>query len=400
MSEEQILAQLRKNRHYLTRLGRDLKLFTVVTDTLTCYRLSDSDELEASDISEIAEALRKCRSAYHGRIDKLFRMSEYLISPEEDPEKFLQGQYFLTPAQDQVKSNLLRDMSDKSGCAFFHISGRPCTGKTLLVYDLAKQLSGSGRTLVICGEEPAGGLLEISGSIDSLDFIFAGDIDSPEKLSGYDFVLVDEAFRTDPETFDRICSAAASYGQKCIFSTDPAAVLTDAERENDIEGRIRSLEPAGEYELSERLRLNMEIDTFIRKLKHLSYSTDKTFGFEHVSVNYANSIDEARGMIMYFRDKGYVFINARGLSDDSFGDLEEDFGRRHIAGREYSKVVMLMDDSFSYDDAGYLKGIPEPDPERPYPNIFNSVITRVREDLALVILDAPELLSDILTIID
>ena len=94
VGEEHILAQLRKNRHYLTLLGRELMLFTVVTDTLKCYRLSDDGELEATDISEIAKAVRKCSAAYHGRIEKLFRASEYLISPEEDPERFLQGQYF------------------------------------------------------------------------------------------------------------------------------------------------------------------------------------------------------------------------------------------------------------------------------------------------------------------
>ena len=63
-------------------------------------------------------------------------------------------------------------------------------------------------------------------------------------------------------------------------------------------------------------------------------------------------------------------------------------------------MVMLMDSSFSYDGEGYLMGIPKPDPGNPYPNIFYSGITRVREHLALVILDAPELLDNILSILD
>jgi hypothetical protein len=95
-----------------------------------------------------------------------------------------------------------------------------------------------------------------------------------------------------------------------------------------------------------------------------------------------------------------VFINPHRYSDDAFADLDESFGSRHIVGREYSSVVMLMDSSFSYDEAGYLRGIPEPDPEYPYPNIFYSDISRVREHLALVILDDPELLENILSIIE
>ena len=400
VGEDQILAQLRKNRHYLTLLGRDLMLFTVVTDTLACYRLTDDNELEPTEISEIAKAVRRCRTAYHGNIDKLFRASEYLISPEDNPEKFLQGQYFLSPAQDYVKAELLRDISNTSYCAFFHIYGRPCTGKTLLIYDLAKHLSESGRTLITCGEEPSGGLISISESIENLDFISVTKIASPVQISGYDFVLVDEALRIDPVTFDIILNAAETYEQVCIFSTDPSAVLTDPEQENDIAGRIHSLGLAGEYELSERLRLNMEIQTFIKKLRHLGCKTEKTYEFEHVSVNYANNIDEAREIISYFRNKRYLFINAHRHHDDPFADLEESFRYRHVAGREYNSVVMLMDSSFSYDENGYLRGIPEPDPENPYPNLFYPGITCVREHLALVILDAPELLNNILSILD
>ena len=400
VGEDQILAQLIKNRHYLRLLGRELMLFTVVTDTLTCYRLSDDDELEPSDISEIVKALKKCSAAYHGRIDKLFRASEYLISPDEDPDKFLQGQYFLSPAQDYVKASVLRDIANVPYCAFFHIYGRPCTGKTLLLYDLAKQLSGSGRVLITCAEEPSEGLRSISTAIDNLDFIAVSDISSYEQIYEYDFILVDEACRITDTMFDRIVKSAETYEQICIFSTDPDAFLTDSQRENDIGRRIHNLGLTGEYELSEKLRVNMELQTFIMKLKHLNCKTERTYEFEHVSVNYANDTDEARSVIMYFRDKGYVFINAHRYQGDPFEDLDEDFGNRHVAGREYNSVVMLMDKSFSYGDDGYLRGIPEPDPADPYPNIFYSGLTRVREHLALVILDAPALLNNILSILD
>ena len=400
VGEDHILAQLRKNRHYLSLLGRELMLFTVVTDTLTCYRLSDDDELEPISIKDIASAVRKCRAAYHGNIYKLFRTSDYLISPEEDPERFLQGQYFLTPAQDYVKAALLKDIVNAPYCSFFHIYGRPCTGKTLLIYDLAKYLSDSGRTLIIWGEEPSEGLRTISDSIENLDVIVVSEITSADMLSRYDFVFVDEALRIDTSSFDIIVSAAETYEQVCVFSTDPFAVLTDPEQKNNIGGRITGLALTGEYELSERLRVNMEMQTFIMKLKHINCNTEKAYEFEHVSVNYANRIEEAREIIKYFRDKGYVFINSNRYQDNPFADLEESFGYRHVAGREYNSVVMLMDRSFSYDENGYLKGIPEPDPESPYPNIFYSGITRVREHLALVILDAPELLDKILSIFD
>lgn len=61
---------------------------------------------------------------------------------------------------------------------------------------------------------------------------------------------------------------------------------------------------------------------------------------------------------------------------------------------------MLMDSSFEYDKEGFLRGIPQPDPDSPYPNIFYQGITRVRDSLSIVILDAPELLGAVLSIID
>ena len=57
VSEEQIAAQLRKNKHYLTLLGRTLMLFTVVTDSLTCYRRTEEDNPEPVAIGEIVAAI-------------------------------------------------------------------------------------------------------------------------------------------------------------------------------------------------------------------------------------------------------------------------------------------------------------------------------------------------------
>ena len=95
-----------------------------------------------------------------------------------------------------------------------------------------------------------------------------------------------------------------------------------------------------------------------------------------------------------------MFINACRKKDDPFADLDDSAGCDRLIGQEYDKVVMLMDSSFSYDKDGFLKGIPQPDPENIYPNLFYQGITRVREKLALVILDAPELFSKIASIID
>ncbi len=415
VSEEAILAQLRKNRHYLTHLGKRVILFTVVTDTMTCYRLTLSDNLVRSDLREIADMLKKCDAPYDENISRSFRASEYLISPMKNPDKFIRGKYFLTPAQEYVKTELIKsiDSAERSAgsrggrCgSFFHITGRPGTGKTLLLYDLARTLSVSGSTVIIrCGELTEGERI-ISREVSNLDIISADDLGITGELSSYDFVLADEAQRLSTEGFETICRSADACDQVCIFSSDPETVLTTAERDRNIAGRIHALPPAGEFELSERLRMNRELYNFIMTLKNLRHKTDKTYSYEDVSVNYANDIPEAVRLITYFRSRGYVFINActpkHSVNEDGsdpFADIAEEFDVHHIIGREYDKVVMLIDSSFYYDENGYLKGVPEPDPDYIYPNLFYQGITRVREKLALVVLDAPVLLRNILGII-
>ena len=415
VSEEAILAQLRKNRHYLTHLGKRVILFTVVTDTMTCYRLTLSDNLVRSDIREIADMLKKCDAPYDEDISKSFRASEYLISPMNTPDKFIRGKYFLTPAQEYVKTELIRSIdnaenSSEPDCdrrgSFFHITGRPGTGKTLLLYDLARTLSDSGSTVIIrCGQLTEGERI-ISREISNLDIISADDLGISSDIGSYDFVLADEAQRLSIEAFEMIRRSADAGEQICIFSSDPETVLTRTEQGRNIAGRIHALPPAGEFELSERLRMNRELYHFIMTLRNLGHKADKPYAYEDVSVNYANDIPEAVKLITYFRGKGYVFINACAPKitvseegSDPFAELAEEFDVHHIIGREYDKVVMLVDSSFYYDESGYLKGVPEPDPDYIYPNLFYQGITRVREKLSLVILDAPVLLRNILGIL-
>jgi hypothetical protein len=103
VSQEQILGQLLKNRHYLSHLGKRLALYSVVTDSMSCYKLSLNDELVNVDFGEIVSAVRQIKTGYTGHIDNLFRASNYLVSPLNNPSRFIQGEYFLTQAQEQVK---------------------------------------------------------------------------------------------------------------------------------------------------------------------------------------------------------------------------------------------------------------------------------------------------------
>ena len=136
-------------------------------------------------------------------------------------------------------------------------------------------------------------------------------------------------------------------------------------------------------------------------VRNLSHKAKAQIDCTGVELNYANSTKEAQSMVEYYRSKGYVFINYSGATEGEspYAAYEEDFDTHHVIGQEYDKVVMLMDPSFYYDEDGVLQGIPHPDPDYRYPNLFYQGITRVRENLALIVVQAPELFHKIVSIV-
>ena len=399
VSKEQIADQLRKNRYYLGHLGKRILLYTVVTNTLNCYKLSLNDELVPVKIGEVVKAVRMVADGYEESIDNLFRASDYLVSPVNTPTRFIQGEYFLTQAQALIKKNVLNDADAALGCAFFHLTGKPGTGKTLLLYDLAKTLARTGNTLLVHCGKLSRGHERIAKEISQLDIVSSSELKS--SLSDYNYILVDEAHRMLPKEFDFVVDSVRKNSQICVWSTDPEQVLTTTQKEYDIAGRIHRLPPDAEYTLSEKIRTNVEMSSFITCLRNLKQKSKLKSDYADVDVCYANSTQEAQYLLEYYRSREYVFINYTKpeYEQSPYAAYEEDFDTEHVIGQEFDKVVMLMDASFYYDADGMLQGIPHPDPDYLYPNLFYQGVTRVREKLALIVVNAPELFGKIASIL-
>lgn len=399
--ETQIQNQLLKNRYYLSHLGIRLSLYTVETGSFSCYKLTLTGELKRVSLEEIRDAVKNHSAHYLKTIDRYFRPSEYLVSPLTTPKKFIHGEYFLTQAQEQVKKQVLQGAENAAHHAFFHITGKPGTGKTLLIYDIAKALSRYGRTVVIHCDQLSEEQQQISREIDNLRVISSEELDSGTTvLQEYNFLLVDESHRMLEQQFEAVCTSAPENEQVCIFCSDPEQVLTTSEKKRNIVGKIRNLPLVEEFLLSEKLRTNKEMASFILSLKNLDYQPEIPMTYPNVELNYADTVEEARNLLAYYREKQYVFINySRPACHDSpYSDYEEDFDTHHVVGKEFKNVVMLMDDTFYYDENRVLQGIPHPDPDYLYPNLFYQGVTRVQEKLALIVISAPELFREISTI--
>ncbi len=425
---QQIRSQLRRSRHYLAHLGQPMELFTFVADTGQCFRLSEKDRLTPVQVSDLAEAVLRYDKPFLTEIDGLFKPSEYIVSPAGTPEKFLAREYFLTQAQDQVRKDLLEGLKQVSGHAFFSLTGKPGTGKTLLLYDVGRTLAERAQTAILhwgalseghrlinaaeiglsilpwAGPEtrPAGSVLSCEaekagpgGSDGSL--ADAADLDV-DALSSYSYILVDESHRLQPAQFEVLCQAAKDRHQCVIFCLDPEQVLTSAERKNDIAGLIAALPLAGSVTLSERLRGNRELSAFIQQVRDLENRPPAHMDYHNVAIGYAADTAEAEQQLAYYRDLGYVFINYYKNAHNSsnpFAAFEGGYDIYHVIGQEFDRVVMLLDDSFCYTDDGKLEGVPRPDPDLLYPNVFYHGMTRVQEKLALIVFDNEPLFNRI-----
>lgn len=400
---EQILSQLQRNRHYLRHLGKKTLLYSVITDRMAFYKLSLNDELIEVSFDELVDVVKRVETDYYMSIDELFRASNYLVSPFNTPEKFIQGEYFLTQNQEDIKKKVLSE----AGSAFFetylHITGKPGTGKTLLLYDIAKSLAKSGKTLIIHCGKLSDGQRKIGNEIENLSIFPASRLqDDNTTLEQYSYILVDETHRIYPKQFAKICASAKENDQVCIFSSDPEQVLSAKEQRNNIVGKIESLNLTGSYSLSEKIRMNKELHSFILNVQDLNHKPKRPIYYRHVNLNYANTTQEAQDLIAYFRKKGYVFINFSKSNHaySPYSEYEEDYDTHHVIGQEFDGVVMLLDSAFYYDENGILKGNPHPNPDYLYSKLFYQGITRVRENLSLIVVNAPDLFQKIAEIVN
>ena len=150
--EDKILKQLRKNHYYLKSLGRDLRMFTYVENDGFYEYLLDSDSIEKTTTSAVASCIRSNRVDYSIDPSKEFIPSNYLVSPFNSTSRFLNGEYFLTSAQQQIKNDIFSEIED-TPFMYFTISANAGTGKTLLMYDIAKDMIQQDKNIIIihCG---------------------------------------------------------------------------------------------------------------------------------------------------------------------------------------------------------------------------------------------------------
>ena len=334
VSDQAIRKQLIQNRYYLSVLGRPIQSYTYISSQNRLVRLTHHDHIVDADWERLCEDLQKEGMNYEGNIEDLFRAELYLISPITDPVRFLKKEYFLTSQQRDIEKKILRDIYAKqSGCFWF--SGIPGTGKTLLLYDIAMKLSARQKVCMIHCGTAGQEWKKLHERLLRIIWISDSQITEETKLDEYSAVLVDEAHLLSQDVLHRIVNLAGS--RPVIFSSDDESPVSPEEVDQSIKQELENLAEVWMFRLTNRIRTNAELSTFIQNMMHLP-ERKVTRHFPNVTVFYANDNQETENLIQDAKEQGYQLLS-----------------EHMVTGKTPDCLAVMLDEQYFYDENKYLR---------------------------------------------
>ena len=389
VSDEMIKKQLIQNRYYLSVLTRPIYSYTYISSENRLVRLTNHDHIVEADWESLCDILSRDSRDYQGDIEELFRAEYYLISPITDPVKFLNKEYFLTSQQRDIRRQILRKIrAEHSG--YFLFTGLPGTGKTLLLYDIAMELSDRRKVCMIhCSE--AGKKLEILHvRLHRIDFLSDSRLldDGKDIFAEYSAVLVDEAHLLSVEKLRFILRCAGD--RPVIFSSDSEDMISPYELDRGNLHVIEGLPGIQIFRLTNRIRTNAELSSFIQNIMHISAGR-RLKEYPHIEVVYANDDGEAANLLEDYRGRGYWYKADGGNS----------YGSRNVEpSGGVDSLVVVMDDHYYYDEEGYLRSLEAKDKA----NVFNvrslfHYLNQAKEILAIVVKGNPDVYAGLMNVL-
>ena len=384
--------QLIQNAHYLKLLERQIYCFTFVSSDKKLYKLVNNDELQDAEFEEL-ETLCSNECVSGVDLDEVFAPKNILVSPLNNTQRFLNGDYLLTENQESIKKKILKKLEFLETGYFFGLTGGPGTGKTLLLYDVAKQLSLDKKVLMIHSGLLCNGHIILQNKINNLKISDAKALRWRE-INNVDYVLVDEAQRLYESALDKIERWVIKAKTICVFSYDPNQRVSYSENSRKTVDRINSLCGENTEKLTTKIRTNKEMAQFINCLTNLK-NYKSNYRFSHVKIFYEPNKEKAMELVTNLSNEEYQYISITPSFYDHSLDYQKGKENTHtVIGQEFDKVCMIMDSNFYYID-GKLEARRHPNPDYIFTKLLNQGITRARSDLALMITDK-ELLRNIL----
>ena len=375
VSDEAVRRQLIQNRYYLSVFGKPILSYTYISSEDRLVRLTNHDHIVEGDWKQLCNALEKETPDYEGDIEKLFQAELYLISPLTEPERFLKKEYFLTSQQRDIERQILKRIrGEREG--YFWFSGLPGTGKTLLLYDIAMKLSRRQQICMIhCGN--AGKEWKILHKrLQRIAFLSDNQLTENTELKHYSAILVDEAHLLSSEKLQILLTQ--SEGEfPVIFSSDSEDAICPGELGVNTLKLIENLPEIQMFHLTNRIRTNAELSSFIQNMIHLTdRKTSKPY--PHVSVVYANNEEETAALLEDYIHQGYEY--------------------EITAVRDIKRLVIILDERYYYDQNRYLRSKHFKEGRSDVRNLFHQ-LNQAKEELSMIVRENTYVYETLLTLL-
>jgi len=401
--QKKIIAQMEQNHYYLTSISRNVLIYTYVeNDGLYKYN-PNRNTSHSCDIAEVISSLSAQAVNYDIDPDKLFVPSNYLISPFNSTDRFINDEYFLNGTQQNIKKEILKSIRDNTK-EFYCISANAGTGKTLLLYDTAKTLMDKNQLPVIvhCGKLNSGHLKlrsEHKWSIVSIASINDTSIHHCIP-SATDAILVDESQRIRDHQLELIIERAKALEVSLVFSYDKKQYLRGGETK-DLFDYLKQNHPnkaTVKKTLTNKIRTNNEMASFITNLFDIGKS-NSNLNYDDVTIEYFDDFENAKEYMTFLcNNRGWNAITYTDSTryTESISKIANicDSNAHDVIGQEFSKVVFVMDKNFRYGN-NKLQANATFYSVR---GMLYQIVTRVVNELKIIVLDNPELYAKLLEI--
>lgn len=399
---EDIRNQLIRHKFILNTLNKsNVFCCTYVKSENKLYFLNAENELTLISYNDLSQIIEH---NYLKRLELLdVNLSHLIISPYSQPNDFVAHNYFLTNEQLHVRNKILASEQNK-----FALIGGPGTGKTMVLFDMARKYVNQGKKVLILFSAMMNDA-EIISNILKIDIRSIRDFNKI-IFNDYDIILVDEAQRLWQGNYEYLIQLS---NHKVIFSVDHKQTLHPEEKRINIEQQLIDNPNVIKKKLKDKIRTDPAMSSFIQKLLNLRARKIQVYDYKKVQVIYFDNKHSARDYIEYmYKNENYISIELTEYITKSFGNKKrtmiysESETAHSVIGREYDNVLVPLDKHFYYlsegTEAGKLASNYDDSSYYPYNEdscIFEA-LTRVKENLLIVVIDNPVLykvIQEILT---
>ena len=158
-----------------------------------------------------------------------------------------------------------------------------------------------------------------------------------------------------------------------IFSGDSEDMISPEEMDRSTVEMLKGLPGLQSYHLTNRIRTNAELSSFIQNMMHLPEKKSSRW-YPHIIVVYANNNREAENLLNDFTRQGFRLRTV--------DDPEQIIA---LAVRDTEKLAVLLDEHYYYDEKGYLRS--ECSDEHSCVRGLFHLLNQAKESLAFVVKD-------------